>query len=129
MKRYWIWGLTGIAAFVMVGGGLAHLLAPEGFVPLVPAFLPASLVLSATGLLQIGIGLAVLWPRSRAMGGLAFALLCAAYMPLHLWDFIRPDPVFAPPLAPTVRVIVQILFIWIGFALWRKARATSAASA
>lgn len=121
MQRYLIWGLTGIAAFVMIGGGLAHLLAPAGFAPLVPSFLPVGLVLPATGILQIGIGLAVLWPRSRALAGLAFALLCAAYMPLHLWDFVRPDPVFPPPVAATIRVIVQALFIWAGVTLWRRA--------
>lgn len=129
MKGYWIWGLTGIAGFVMIAGGLAHLIAPESFAPLVPSFLPTSFVLMATGLLQIGIGLAVLWPGSRPLGGLAFALLCAGYMPLHLWDFVRPDPVFAPPVAATVRVLVQVLFIWIGVMLWRKAGAGSAASA
>lgn len=121
MHSYLIWVLTGLIAFVMMGGGVAHLLVPAGFVPLVPSVLSAALVIPATGVLQIGIGLAVLWPPSRALAGLAFALLCAAYMPLHLWDFLRPDPVFPPPGAATIRVIVQALFIWAGVALWRRA--------
>jgi uncharacterized membrane protein len=116
------WALTGVVAFVMIGGGVAHLLAPMGFAPLVPPFLPAMAVILAAGVMQIGIGLAALWPRSRALGGLAFALLCAAYVPLHLWDYVRPDPVFAPPVAATIRVVVQGLFIWSGVALWRRTR-------
>ena len=45
-----------------------------------------------------------------------------AYLPLHLWDYIRPDPVFAPPVAATVRVVVQLSFIWAGLTLWRRQR-------
>jgi uncharacterized membrane protein len=116
------WALTGLVALVMLGGGAAHFAAPQAFAPLVPPFLPAIPVILAAGVVQAGIGLAALWPRTRAWGALAFSALCAAYLPLHLWDFIRPDPVFAPPVAATVRVAVQILFIWAGLVLWRKAR-------
>jgi uncharacterized membrane protein len=116
------WALTGVVAFVMIGGGVAHLLAPMGFAPLVPSFLPAVTVILAAGVVQIGIGLAAVWPKTRALGALSFALLCAAYLPLHLWDYVRPDPVFAPPVAATIRVVVQGLFIWAGVALWRRTR-------
>ena len=116
-----VWALTGLVAFVMIGGGLAHLAAPQGFAPLVPPFLPAIPVLIVAGLVQIGIGGAALWPRTRALGGLAFALLCAAYLPLHLWDFFRPDPVFPPPYAASARVILQGLFIWAGLTLRKRA--------
>lgn len=117
--------LSILVAFVMIAGGAAHLSAPDGFAPLVPAFLPATPVILATGVLQIGIGLAALLPRTRSFGGLAFAVLCAAYLPLHLWDFVRPDPVFAPPTAATIRVVVQLGFILVGYALWKRSRAAA----
>jgi uncharacterized membrane protein len=114
--------LVGLAAFVMIGGGVAHFVAPQGFAALVPAVLPAVPVILAAGAVQIAVGLAVLPRRTRAWGGLAFAALCAAYLPLHLWDYVRPDPVFAPPVAATLRVAAQCLFIWAGLALWRRPR-------
>ncbi|HEV8036328.1 hypothetical protein [Yoonia sp.] len=117
-----VWAQSGLAAFVMIGGGAAHFAMPEGFAPLVPAFLPAVTVILLAGVVQVVIGLAVLWPRTRALGGLAFAALCAAYLPLHLWDYVRPDPVFEPPVAATIRVVIQGLFIWAGLSLWRRAR-------
>ncbi|MBQ1204248.1 MAG: hypothetical protein IIX61_10760 [Loktanella sp.] len=122
LRRATIWALTGLAALVMIGGGAAHFATPEGFAPLVPSFLPAVPVILLDGVVQVVIGLAVLWPRTRALGGLAFAALCAAYLPLHLWDYVRPDPVFAPPVAATIRVGVQGLFIWAGLSLWRRTR-------
>lgn len=118
--------LVGLVALVMIGGGLAHLATPTSFEPLVPAFLPAVPVLVLAGLVQIAIGAFAIWPRTRAWGGVAFAALCAAYLPLHLWDFFRPDPVFAPPMAASIRVLVQLLFIAAGVALWRRARPTTA---
>ncbi len=122
MSKVINYALVGVVAFVMIAGGVAHLAAPEGFAALVPGFLPAIPVLYVTGVVQIAIGLAAIWPRTRSLGGLAFAALCAAYLPLHLWDYIRPDPVFAPPVAATLRVVVQGLFIWAGVALWRRTR-------
>lgn len=112
--------LAGLIALVMIAGGASHLAQPEQFVPLVPKFLPADIVIAVSGVVEIAIGLAVLWPRTRGLGALAFAALCAAYLPLHLWDFFRPDPVFAPPVAASVRVGVQLLFIWAGLTLWKR---------
>lgn len=118
--------LSILVAFVMIAGGAAHLGMPANFAALVPLFLPANLVIYATGALQIIIGVMALLPRTRALGGFAFAVLCTAYLPLHLWDYFRPDPVFVPPIAATVRVVAQLFFIWIGYTLWKRARATKA---
>jgi len=118
--------LVGLVALVMIGGGLAHLASPASFAPLVPPFLPAVPVLVVAGIVQIAIGASAIWPRTRAWGGLAFAVLCAAYLPLHLWDFFRPDPVFAPPVAASLRVLMQLLFIAAGLALWRRAKPAAA---
>lgn len=115
--------LITVVAFVMIGGGIAHLAAPQGFVALVPPFLPAIPIILVAAVVQILIGGAAILPRTRALSGLAFAILCAAYMPLHLWDFFRTDPVFTPPVAATRRVVVQGLFIWAGVSLWRRNKA------
>lgn len=114
--------LTALVAFWMFGGGVAHLASPHTFVPIVPPFLPAGPVIAVSGVVELAIGTAVLLPRSRGAAGLAFALLCAGYLPLHLWDFVRPDPVFRPPVFAVACVIVQFLLIWAGLALWRMSR-------
>jgi uncharacterized membrane protein len=106
----------------MLAGGAAHLLQPAAFVPLVPPWLPASPTILLTGALQLAIGLAAAWPRTRRWAGLAFAALCFGYLPIHLWDYVRPDPIFAPPVAASVRVAVQLGFIVAGLALWRSPR-------
>ncbi|KQW29054.1 hypothetical protein ASE36_11300 [Rhizobium sp. Root274] len=111
--------LTALVAIVMLAGGVTHLVAPEIFFPIVPSIFPARLAVLGSGLGELTIGVAVLFPRFRARAGLAFALLCFAYVPLHLWDFLRPDPIFHPwPLA-VGRVLLQIGFIVAGLRLAR----------
>ncbi len=118
--------LSLLVALVMIAGGAAHLAAPEGFAPLVPAFLPAIPIIYGTGVVQIMIGIGALLPRTRNLAALAFAALCAVYLPLHLWDFVRPEPVFAPPVAASIRVAVQLAFIMAGYTLWQRTRQTDA---
>jgi uncharacterized membrane protein len=112
--------LTALIAIVMLAGGITHLVAPQIFYPIVPSIFPARLAVLGSGLGELAIGVAVLVPRLRARAGLAFALLCIAYLPLHLWDFLRPDPIFHPwPLA-VGRVLLQVGFIVAGLRLSRQ---------
>lgn len=109
-----------IIAIWMLGGGAAHLLDPHSFFPLVPGWLPKLFVVYASGGVEILIGLMVVLPKTRALGGLAFAGLCLGLLPLHLWDFFRVDPVFSVPVAATIRVLVQFGLIALGLFLWRR---------
>lgn len=111
-----------IVAVMMLVGGTAHLLKPDIFYPLIPTPFPPWLSVVLSGVIELAIGIAVLTPRWRHWAGLAFAALCLAYLPLHLWDFFRPDPIFKPPLVAGGRVIVQLLFIAIGLSLWQAGR-------
>ncbi|MDH4442425.1 MAG: hypothetical protein QE284_18825 [Rhizobium sp.] len=112
--------LTAVVAVVMLAGGIAHLVVPEIFFTIVPSIFPARLAVVASGVVELAIGLAVLVPRFRARAGIAFSLLCLGYMPLHLWDFIRPDPIFHPWPIAVARVILQIGFIWAGLRLYAR---------
>lgn len=74
----------------------------------------------AAGIVQIGIAVLAVAPPTRTYGGLLFAAICTAYMPLHIWDLFRDDPMIAPLSVAAVRIIVQMFFIWVDFRLWKK---------
>lgn len=112
-----------VIAVWMLAGGVLHLVVPEPFFRIVPNWLPELAVVYVSGLAEIAIGVGVLAPRTRALAGLAFALLCASYLPLHVWDFFRPDPIFAPPVLAATRIAVQFGLIALGLWLWRLGRA------
>lgn len=72
---------------VLIGSGVLHLLRPQVFDPIVPRFLPPSqrFWTFASGLAELGVGLAVSDPRSRRVGGYAAAGLFVAVFPANLW--------------------------------------------
>ncbi len=112
--------LSLVIAVVMLGGGFGHLSAPQNFAGFVPPFLPVGPVIVLSGLVELLIGAAVLWPRIRAKAALAFSALCLCYTPLHVWDFFRPDPVFAPASSAFFRLMLQAAFITAGWWLWHR---------
>jgi len=112
--------LVAIVVLVMGGGGVGHLMQPEMFAGFIFEPLPVTLTIYATGILQIAIAIAAVVPATRSLAGLAFAALCLGYMPLHVWDLFRDDPVIAPESAAIIRIVVQVLFIVVGWLLWRR---------
>ncbi|WP_420587466.1 hypothetical protein [Ruegeria sp.] len=115
-----------LIAVILIGGGAGHLLQPDFFIGFVPSWLPGPQVVFLTGLMQIALGVITLLPKARPFGGLLFALLCLGYMPLHVWDLFRDDPVIAPLWVAAVRILFQIGFIWAGYRVWSGYKASSA---
>ena len=112
-----------IIAVWMLAGGVAHMMVPAYFYPIVPDWMPELAVVYISGIVEIAIGVGVLLPRTRALAGLAFAALCLGFLPLHVWDFFRPDPVFEVPVAASIRIGVQFILIGLGLWLWQRGRA------
>ena len=105
---------------MLVLGAYGHFFKPELFYAIVPDFLPKKWVVYATGIPELIIGLAVLWPRTRALAGLGFAILCLAFLPLHLWDLVRDTPAITPQSAAIIRVFLQFAFIWMDLHMWKN---------
>lgn len=116
-----------IIALWMLAGGILHLVMPETFFRIVPDWMPQRAVVYLSGLAELAIGTGVILPRFRALAGLAFAVMCAVYLPLHVWDFFRPDPVFAVPYMAAARIAVQFVLIALGLWLWLRRPRTPAA--
>tara|TARA_B100000678_G_scaffold291327_1_gene307661 strand:- start:13998 stop:14423 length:426 start_codon:yes stop_codon:yes gene_type:complete len=120
--RVFRYAVTALIAVWMLAGGVAHMMMPAPFLRVVPDPLPGYAVVYISGLVEICIGVAVLLPRLRPFAALAFSVLCAAFLPLHLWDFVRPDPIFQPPVQAGIRCLVQLVLIGLGWQLWRTSR-------
>ncbi len=117
--------LVAIAACVMAAGAFLHFVNPQSLVSFIFPPLPPLPTIYLAGAIQLIIAMAVILPKTRAIGGLAFMALCFAYMPLHIWDLFRDDPVISSLSAAIVRVIVQGLFIWIGYVIWQPTKGTT----
>ena len=96
--------------------GIAHFVNPDFFDAIVPPWLPLSerFWTYISGLAEIAVGIAVLVPKYRRIGGwAAFALFIAVY-PANLymvWDW--RDRTAAEQVVSWVRLPFQFVFIWI----------------
>ncbi|NOD77689.1 MULTISPECIES: hypothetical protein [unclassified Ruegeria] len=106
-------------ALFLMAGGITHFIYPAVFDGFMPSFTPKIPAHILAGVAEITIAVALVLPKFRAFGGLFAAMLCTAYLPFHIWDLFRPDPVVAPFWAAIARLFVQFAMIGFGIHLWR----------
>jgi len=109
-----------ILAVILLLGAVAHLVAPEFYAPMVPDFIPLSLANIASFILEAGIGILLLIPKYRAWGGLGFMVLMIGFLPIHIWDMLKESPAVGPPPAPQIRVVMQLLLIYLGYRVYKS---------
>lgn len=121
------YGLTGFFALLMLGGAVAHVVAPEFYAPMIPPQIPPAFANIAATIVEGAIGILLLLPRTRALGFMAFCALMIAFLPLHVWDLFKDKPMVGSFGAAIVRLIIQFVLIgasaWMGRALRRRATA------
>jgi uncharacterized membrane protein len=103
-----------LLALAFTAAGTLHFVRPQTYEEIMPGYLPAhhELVL-ASGAAEIAGGLALLYPRTRLLGGLFLAATLAAVFPANVHMVLHADryPDFAPALL-WVRLPIQPLLVW-----------------
>lgn len=104
----------------MVVVGVVHFVRPEGFVRIVPAFLPAPLALVLiSGAAEILGGLGLLVPRTRRLAAWGLIALYIAVFPANVNMALHRIPLGEAPVSPVflwARLPFQALFI--AWAYW-----------
>lgn len=107
-------------ATAMVFAGVAHWVMPAPFVQHLPPWVPAAEVLVlATGVIEIGLGAALLLRRPwRRRAGLALAAYLVAVFPANVYVAVAGIEVDGQPGGwyPWLRLPLQVLFV--AWALW-----------
>jgi uncharacterized membrane protein len=104
-----------LAAFYLAAG-LLHLARPEGFLPIVPDWVPAPFaVVIATGLAEIAGAVGLMIPRLRPAAGIGLALYAACVFPANIKHALEGIAVAGLPStwwyhAP--RLALQPVLVW-----------------
>lgn len=109
---------------MMLGGAVGHLVAPEFYAGLIPEPIPEALANGFAAIVEGAIGIGLLVPRTRAKAGLAFAVLMVGFMPLHIWDALKEAPMVGSHTAAGIRLVIQVLLIAGGVAVFRSRSTT-----
>jgi len=116
-------------ALAMVLVGVLHFMKPQGFVAIVPKFLPEPLLLVyVSGVCEIAGGIGILVPKTRRAAGIGLIALYIAVFPANInmaVNGIQPDGMEVSKAAAWFRLPFQLLFIAVAYwvAVRRDARA------
>lgn len=107
------WALSGLYGII----GLVHLVATERFLPIMPSWVPAPLlVVILTGLCEIAGAVALFLPPLQRAAGLAFALYAICVVPANLKQAF--EHIDMPPIPDSwwyhgPRLLLQPVLVWI----------------
>ena len=112
-----IWtGIRIVFAIFMIIGGVQHFLKLDFYLPFVPNFLPFSVaIIYLSGLVEIGLGLMLIFKKYAKIAALGILLLMLAFLPIHIWDVFSNTPAIGSHQAALIRLPIQFLFIAIAW--------------
>lgn len=111
MTKFWF-VLKTIVALFMIYAGVQHFLNPEFYLPFVPSFLPAQMVIVyISGVIEVIIGLLLLTKKYQGLATYALLLLMLIFLPIHINDVISDTPVIGSKKAAIIRLVIQFLAI------------------
>lgn len=122
------WVITSILlAVLMMISGFYHLLKPEFYVPIVPSFLPFPLgIVYLSGIVELLLGIVTLFLNQKytKYGLFGIFILMVMFLPIHIFDAMKDQPVIGSSTAAYVRLAFQFVLIWLS---WKSYKFTSLA--
>ena len=122
------WVITSILlAVLMLVSGIYHFWNPGFYLPLVPKYLPFSIAtVYLSGIVEILLGIVTLFLNQKytKYGLFGIFLLMVIFLPIHIEDALKDQPVIGSQTAAQVRLVFQFLLIWLS---WKSYQFTSLA--
>ncbi len=107
---------TVVFGVFMLLGGVGHFVQPSFYLGFFPEGVPAELLISLSGVVEVAIGLATLVPKTRLLGARAILVAMLVFLPLHVVDVFRDHPAIGSHTAALIRLPIQ--FVLIAWAAW-----------
>ena len=106
----WLYGLLYILA------GINHFISTPGYLTIMPKWLPAhAFLIYLSGLMEIVLGIMLLFSRTKKMAALLIILMLIAFLPAHIYMIqIAPfqlGKILVTPLIAWLRLPFQILLM------------------
>jgi uncharacterized membrane protein len=112
----WRQGMRWLLAAFYLAAGLLHLARPEGYLPIVPDWVPAPLaVVIATGVAEIAGAIGLMIPRLRPAAGVGLALYAACVLPANIKHALEGIAVTGLPSSwwyHAPRLALQPVLVW-----------------
>ena len=123
---FWVIVSIFLAGLMMVSG-IYHLYNPEFYVPIVPPRFPFLLaVVYLSGIIELLLGIITLFLNQKytKYGLFGIFILMVIFLPLHLSDALKDQPIIGSHTVANVRLFFQFVLIWLS---WKSYQFTSLA--
>jgi uncharacterized membrane protein len=107
--------LSIILGLFIIFGAYGHISSPEISGGFIPDFLPKTPVHILTAIVEAGLGVLTLIPSTRKYGLTGIFLLMIAFLPIHIIDLFRENPVIGSKSAAAIRLVVQFVLIFLAW--------------
>ena len=107
-----------LLAVLMMVSGIQHLWNPNFYMPFVPEFLPFPLVtVYLSGIVELLLGVVTLFLNQKytKYGLLGIFFLMLIFLPLHIADAFREQPIIGSPNLAYIRLVIQFLLVWLSW--------------
>lgn len=109
--------IAGLLAVV----GILHLVRPGQFITMMPGFIPyPHFWVAFTGWVEIGLAAGLLVPLFRHWITLLVIAMLVVYLPVHVIDLFRENPVIGSKTVALVRIPLQFVLIWATWQLHKR---------
>ncbi|GAA4832881.1 hypothetical protein [Algivirga pacifica] len=110
-----------LAIFLLLTG-LAHLMIPNFYEPLIPEVVHPHFANIAAAIAEISTACLLLFKKTQKIGGIAFAILMLLFLPIHILDLISEVPVVGSKTTAVLRLLLQGVFIYLGWSIWKSSK-------
>ena len=108
--------LTVLFGLFLIAGGVNHFLTPDLYLPFIPGGLPGLIIIYASGVIEVALGLGAFVPATRRLATLGILVLMIAFLPLHVMDVFKEHPAVGTHQVALIRLPLQfVLIAWAWF--------------
>lgn len=104
----------------MIFGAMGHVAQPAMYAPMVPSFIPLFIANILAAIAEGAIGIALVIPQTRKLGGIGFMALMIAFLPIHVWDLLKDQPFIGSKTIAGFRIVIQFLMIYAGWWIFKS---------
>lgn len=108
MKLIIIW----FFAILLIAGGVNHIFNPKFYRYFIPEGWPKQLVNYVSGVVEIVLGVGVLFDATMHWSATGILVLMIIFLPLHVIDLFRARPAIGSKTLAIIRLPIQFLLIW-----------------
>lgn len=117
--------ITYFIAISLILFGIAHFAVPDPLMAFFQEFVPKSLAyfsIYASGLVELALGVGLIWPKYRDLAAILTMWLFIIYFPLHIRDLFVEKPIVGSFTNGIIRIGVQFLIVYLAWLIYSETK-------